>query len=166
MFRNYKFLLAGLLAAFSLGLFALSQAEEKEDEEEAVKIAYEKMPEPVRKAMGAQFGADAKLGGEKETEDGVTLYEIEGQKGDAKTSIKLTESGELLEVEQVSSLDKTPSGVQAKLKKKFPDGQIVKVEAVEIHFYEVKIQGKNGKAKEVRILPSGEIMEHEDEDEE
>jgi len=63
-------------------------------------VPYTSLPEAVRKAAEKYFGSSEGLAANKEIEKGKTFYEVEGQKGGATITLKLSDTGKILEKEK------------------------------------------------------------------
>lgn len=143
---------------------AESEDKEDDDKDEADEktITAEELPAAAKSAI-ENLSKSATLDKvTKETEDGATAYEAEYKENGAKASVKVSEDGQVLEVEKHAS--ETPAAVKAAIDKKYPGGTVKSTEAVEVHFYEVKVEA-NGKTHEVKLNAAGSIMETEEGDE-
>ena len=63
-------------------------------------VAFASLPAAVRAAAEKHFGSSAGLKASREVEEGKTFYEVEGGKGSAKGSVKLTDTGAIAEEEE------------------------------------------------------------------
>jgi uncharacterized membrane protein YkoI len=63
-------------------------------------VPYASLPEPVRTAAARYFGSSEGLSASKEVEKGKTFYEVEGKKGEATVTLKLTDRGKIIEKEK------------------------------------------------------------------
>jgi uncharacterized membrane protein YkoI len=63
-------------------------------------VSYASLPEAVRTAVEKYFGSAEGLSANKEVEKGKTYYEVEGKKGEAKITLKLSDTGKILEKEK------------------------------------------------------------------
>jgi len=63
-------------------------------------VPYASLPEPVRTAAARYFGSGEGLSASRELEKGKTFYEVEGKKGEATITLKLTEKGKIIEKEK------------------------------------------------------------------
>jgi len=63
-------------------------------------VAYDSLPEAVKAASRKYFGPEAELRASKEVEDNKTYYEVEGAKGNAMITLKLTDTGRIVEKEK------------------------------------------------------------------
>jgi len=62
-------------------------------------VPYASLPGPVRTAAAKYFGTDQGLSASRELENGKTFYEVGGKKGDAAITLKLSDTGKILEKE-------------------------------------------------------------------
>jgi len=62
-------------------------------------VEYATLPAAVRVAAENYFGSGEGLKASRELEEGKTFYEVEGRKGGAKRTVKLTDSGQIVEEE-------------------------------------------------------------------
>ena len=110
----------GFAMACVLGAGAAAVVWAAEDE----KIELDKAPVAVQAAVKKAVG-DGKLAALiKESEDGKTVYEAEFAIGDKDHSVKIAESGEVLEEEAEVALDALPAAVLAGVKTKYADGKV------------------------------------------
>jgi len=63
-------------------------------------VPYASLPAVVRAAAEKHFGTGEGLMASSELEEGKTFYEVEGMKGAAKRTLKLTEAGKIVEDEE------------------------------------------------------------------
>jgi uncharacterized membrane protein YkoI len=63
-------------------------------------VPYASLPEAVRTASEKYFGSGEGLSASKEVEKGNTYYEVEGKKGEAAITLKLSDAGKILEEEK------------------------------------------------------------------
>jgi len=63
-------------------------------------VPYASLPAPVRTAVVRYFGTDQGLSASKEVEKAKTSYEVEGKKGPATVTLKLSDTGKILEKEK------------------------------------------------------------------
>ena len=63
-------------------------------------VPYTSLPAVVRAAAEKYFGSAQGLNASKEVEDGKTFYEVEGKKGSSTITLKLTDTGKILEEEK------------------------------------------------------------------
>lgn len=63
-------------------------------------IPYASLPAMVQSATMKYFGSAEGLKASKEVEDGKTFYEVEGKKSSSTITLKLTETGQIIEEEK------------------------------------------------------------------
>lgn len=63
-------------------------------------VPYASLPAAVRAAAEKYFGTSKGLKAAKEVENGKNFYEVEGKKGGIKITLKLTETGQIVEEEK------------------------------------------------------------------
>jgi uncharacterized membrane protein YkoI len=63
-------------------------------------VPYASLPESVRTAAARYFGSSEGLAANREIEKGKTFYEVEGLKGGATITLKLSDTGKILEEEK------------------------------------------------------------------
>ena len=134
--------------------------DDDEGEEQAIEAAA--VPAAVKSAVDGQAKGAAIEKWTKETGDGAVAYEAEYKAGDRKHSVKVAEDGSIVEVESPAA--DLPAAVAGAVKKKYPAATVKKSEAVQVHFYEVKLDD-GGKGREVKVDASGKILGSETEDE-
>lgn len=133
------------------------------DEGEEVAVDAANVPAAVKSAVEPHAKGAAIDKYTKETDDGAVAYEAEFKVDGKKCSVKVAEDGTVVEVEKPA--DALPASVTDAIKKKYPAATIKKSEAVQVNFFEVKVEN-NGKTHEVKVDATGNIMgseeEHED----
>lgn len=156
--KKWKWMMPSFAAALTVALFAFAYAAEDDDDDNDSEesVAFASLPEAVRKAAEAYFGTTEGLEAEKEIEDGVLVYCVEGNKDGGETEIELTESGEIVEIEQETEFARLPQAVQDRLRREYPGAQFGEVEAKQIRYYEVKLKTSDG-TRDVRAFASGRI---------
>ena len=115
------------------------------------------LPPVVLKTAEEQAKGAIVKGYAKETEDGLTFYEVETVAGGRTRDILIDTSGKLVEVEEQTDLDSVPSPVKAALQK---SGKVLKVESVTrggTVTYEAVVQS-NGKKSEVKVDGGGRVL--------
>jgi uncharacterized membrane protein YkoI len=63
-------------------------------------VPYASVPAAVRTAAARYFGSSEGLAAHKEVEKGKTYYEVEGKKGGTAVTLKLTDTGKIIEKEK------------------------------------------------------------------
>jgi len=152
-----------MLALF--GLSTLAVAARAGDE----KVAFDKLPEAVRKAVEKAFPKAEIEGASKEVEHGDTIYEVKLEIEDRPVEVALKADGTIVEIEKEVRVHDLPKAVKKALAAKFPRAKIEKAEEITkghngpVH-YEVAIKA------EVLLTAEGQIVKNkkekdEDEDE-
>jgi len=141
--------------------------EEEEEEEEEAAEAKEKtvdlkiLPEAVLSAFKAAYPNAVIKGTSKETEKGVTYYEIESVDGTLNRDLLYTADGKAAEIEEAIAASDLPAAVQQTLAKEYPGAEVLKAERMtkgDQKLFELKIQVKDKKMG-VTIDPNGKIVE-------
>ena len=98
-----------------------------------------------------------------EKEDGKHFYKVEYKKGDREFELQVDDDGNVLETEEILSMEDLPPAVQATVKAESAGGEIKEL-ALETEdgktFYEVEFE-KNGKEYEIKIKEDGTVLERE-----
>lgn len=137
---------------------------EKADGDVEIKIA--EAPEPVRAAIAKLTPADKVKKVLKETEDGVTTFEVEYTEGGLDCSAALTAAGDVMEIEKGMKDTALPAAATAALKKAYPGATFKDMVAVQKFYFEVEVV-INGKGHGVRVDAAGQIEdEHHEADKE
>jgi hypothetical protein len=134
------------------------------------KIEVSELPKAVVKAAKKAFPEAQIVGAAKESEDGETIYEVMMKLDGKSIDLAIDDEGEIEEVEREIEFEDLPRAVIKAVRKKFPQGEIEKVEEVsdedDMVVYELAIETKGGKTVEVVYSPNGKILESDDEGEE
>jgi uncharacterized membrane protein YkoI len=124
--------------------------------EERVKMS--DLPPAVQATVKEQGKGATIRGLAKEVEGGKTRYEVEMTVNGHGKDIEMDENGQVVEVEEVVSLNSLPAAAKAAIEKGAGSGRVLKVESVmhgsTLVFYEASVQ-KSGKKSEVRVDPQG-----------
>ncbi len=112
MMRNrYR---TGLAALMGLSVLAVAAVADEE------KIAAEKLPAAVKKAVKKKF-PEAKIhGAAKEVEDGKTTYEVELKVEGRSVDVALNAEGKILEIEKEIPVAKLPEAVKKRWRRSTP----------------------------------------------
>jgi|GEM_PF-469747 len=145
--------------------------EEEEEEEEETEEAGELkaaagvdlkiLPPAVLGAFQKAYPKAEIKGASKETEKGVTYYEIESVDGKMNRDLLYAADGKVVEVEEAVAPGALPAAVLKALEKAYPGYQILKAEDLlkdGQKLFELQIQ-VNGKKTGVTIDPSGKIIQ-------
>jgi len=145
---------------------AEADEEDKDDEEDAkdetkeetIKLA--DAPEAVRNAVAKLTSADKVTKVIKETDEGVTVFEVEYTVESAACSAAFSSAGDVLELEKGVNESAVPAAIMAALKKEFPKATLKDFNSVQKFYYEVDVV-IDGKKHEVKVDASGEIDDEE-----
>lgn len=138
--------------------------DEEEEGEEAAALA--DLPGPAQDAIKRVVGQNPIKEVEKETRDGVTHYEAEFVADGVTQTIVVGVRGELVELEKEIAPGSLPQDVRAAVAKRIPGGVIKAAEAVHVGgavaptYYEVDVKNGGAKTKELKLRPSGEIVDN------
>ncbi len=151
---------AALAAMLSLSAAAVATAAAGEE-----KIAFDKLPAAVKKAVKKDFHGAKVRGAVKEVEDGKTSYEVELTVAGHSIDVVVNPHGRVLEIEKEIPVDHLPGAVRKTLAAKYPGARIEKAERVARGkhgptLYEVDIK------TEVLLTQEGKIVRAHDEEEE
>jgi hypothetical protein len=140
-----------------------AEAEEKEEEEEARPAAVDLkiLPPAVLTAFKTAYPHAVIKGTSKETEKGVTYYEVESVDGQLNRDLLYTADGKAAEIEEAMAPADLPAAVRQTLDKEYPGAKILKAEKMtkgDQKLFELQIQLKD-KKKGVMIDPNGKIIE-------
>lgn len=119
------------------------------------------LPPAVLNAFKTAYPQAVIRGASKETEKGVTYYEIESVDGKMNRDLLYTADGKAVEIEETIPPEDLPAAIQQALAGKFPGYQVLKAEAMTKNgqkLFELRIQVKD-KKKSVTIDPSGKILQ-------
>ncbi|MFA6044574.1 MAG: PepSY domain-containing protein [Phycisphaerales bacterium] len=144
---------AGLAAAL-----AFSQPADYGDEGTETTIKLAEAPEAVKAAAVKMTPANTITKVIRETDDGITTYEIEFNENGTSGSGTFATTGEMLELERGTTEAKVPAAAMDALKKANPGATFSSMSAVTKFYYEIEVV-KDGKKHEVKVSASGEIEE-------
>jgi tRNA(Ser,Leu) C12 N-acetylase TAN1 len=143
------------LFATSLAIAALAFAATAAEK----KVELKDLPPAVQKAVAEQTKNAELKGLSKETEKGVTSYEIETVANGRHRDVTVDAKGNVTSIEEETPLDSIPAAAKAAIEKKVATGKIGMVEAVSkgntISFYEAQYTTKAGKKMEVAVKADG-----------
>ncbi|MDB5309023.1 MAG: hypothetical protein JWO38_3225 [Gemmataceae bacterium] len=150
----------------TLALFVLAgpvRADEK-------KVPLDKLPKPVLETVKKRFPKAELLGGEKETVDGKTEYEVEIKDGETKIDVTVSPDGTLLGIEKVIAAKDLPKAVTEALDAKYPKATFKTVEEVtkfkdgkeQPAYYEVLLVAADKKVFEVELAADGKVLNTEE----
>ena len=151
--RIWAVLLAtGSVVIVGLGGFAV--AEKKENS-----LQLKDLPAAVQKTVqdNLKGGEIKKIG--KEKEDGVEQYEVESIRNGKSRDFNVDVKGNLLLVEEATTIDAIPAAAKASILKKVADGKLALVETFtktgQPMMYEASYIDKKGKKHEVLVKADG-----------
>ena len=123
-----------------------------QDTEKKVKMS--DLPEPVRKTVREQSKGATIRGLAKETENGITSYEVELKVNGHSRDVLIDPGGAVLAVEEEVPLNALPQAVKAELLKKAGKGKILSVESITknnvLVEYEAQVNTA-GKRSEIKV---------------
>jgi hypothetical protein len=129
-------------------------------EEKAGTLALKDLP-PAAQKSAQDFGKGAKLMGvTKGEENGKTVYKVETYLHGLSRDVLIDAAGEIIEIEETSTLNKTPGNAKAAIEKAAAGGKITKVNTVTrngVTTYKAVIK-KEGKNIEIRASVEGLII--------
>ncbi|HTK83108.1 MAG TPA: PepSY-like domain-containing protein [Bacteroidota bacterium] len=141
--------------------FVLSQALAQEEQE--VSLRKNDVPKPILESFQKAYPKAMITGYSKETDKGVTSYEIESREGSVHRDVQYAPDGTLIVVEESMPYNKLPRAVRNAVTKEYPKGKVTyceKLSKTESTQYEVAL--KSGKQKyEVVFNSDGSIAETE-----
>ncbi|HEY3233758.1 MAG TPA: PepSY-like domain-containing protein, partial [Polyangiaceae bacterium] len=146
---------------------ALTALNAKADEEQKLKRS--EVPAAVIKAVSAKYPKAKMTGFSRETEDGVTKYEVQLQLDGANADVDVSPQGKILEEERTIPFDSLPPAVKKGFASShYAKGKVEKVEkstkfgnTVEIS-YELLVR-LGDKTHELLFSPAGKRIQGEDE---
>ena len=101
----------------------------------------------------------------KETDEGVTIFEVEYTSSDGKSmSADLSEKGDVLSIDTDIKPEALTEAAAKAIKKAYPSGTIKGAEAVQEFYFEVRVMA-DGKPHEVKVTATGEIKGRHEQDE-
>ncbi len=129
-------------------------------------VALDQTPPAVQAAIRKSVGQNKLDSLVKETEDGKVVYEAEFKDQGVENSVKVSETGEVVELEQKIAISALPKAVSDAATKLYPDGKITKAEKVvekRATFFELAVE-TGGKDLEIKIDEKGTVLSQDDED--
>jgi uncharacterized membrane protein YkoI len=139
--------------------------EEKEEKEDAAKpkvaaVDLKILPAAVLNAFKAAYPKAVIKGASKETENGVTLYEVESVDGTINRDLLYTADGKATEIEESTAPENLPVPVKQTVAKEYPGAKILKAEILTkggAKLFELSLQVRE-KSVSVTIDPRGKIV--------
>ncbi len=161
--------IAGLFAAFAMiGLVLATATAQGQDKAapKAEKIALDKVPAPIMKAVNTRFPGAKLRSVEKEVEDGKVVFDIELTQNGKKYEMDIKEDGTVIEIEKEVAVKDLPQTVTETLKKQYPKATIKEI--MEINkvngaqetpdHYEVVLEMSDGRSVEVEVSLTGKLL--------
>jgi len=142
-----------LLAIAALGGSAVAQ------EKKAKSLQLKDLPAAVQKTMQANLNGGEIKNIVKEKEDGVEQYEVESLLNGKTRDFNVDLKGNLLVIEEATTIDAIPAAAKASILKKVADGKLGTVETFtktgQPMMYEAAYEDKQGKKHEVLVSSDG-----------
>jgi hypothetical protein len=138
-----------------VGLGGSARAEEKKEKS----LQLKDLPAAVQKTVqdNLKGGEIKKIG--KEKEDGVEQYEVESVRNGKSRDYNVDVKGNLLSVEEATTIDAIPVPARASILKKVADGKLTVIETFtktgQQMMYEASYTDKKGKKHEVLVMVDG-----------
>lgn len=137
----------------AIGAFAFAAAAAEK------KVELKSLPQAVQNAVAEQTKNAELKGLSKETEHGVTSYEIETVANGRHRDVTVDAKGKVTTIEEEAPLDSIPPAAKAAIEKKVAAGKLAMVEAVTrngaIALYEASYTTKGGRKAEFAVKPDG-----------
>jgi hypothetical protein len=141
-----------------------ASAEQPNENGEEDEVALSELPTAAQETMRRVAGAAMPNEFDKTVENGVVVYQGEYRTATGENSIKVTATGELLEVRKEVAVTTLPPAVGAAIAKKYtPTAKIKKAAGVhlkgaaELSYYDVKVAVGSG-SRHIKVRPTGEIV--------
>lgn len=151
-----------LIPTLILSCAALAWPEKKSEErEQPVKLA--DVPKAVQDAIKRLTPAEAITELEKETEDGITVYDVEFKKGGGKTEATLSAGGDVIEIESDVDGAKLPEALRTAIAKKFAKGEVKAAKSVTLNYYRIAVK-VGDKVHVVKAVASGQFDDDDDDE--
>lgn len=133
-----------------------SKASEKEDEKSEVIIKFADAPEAVRAGARKLTGEQNITRVIRESDEGITTYEIEYTDAGVKCAAIFTSNGDVMETERTIATGTLPAAASAAIKKEYTKATVGTVQIVTKTYYEVELT-ENGKTREIKVDAAGSI---------
>lgn len=134
----------------------------------ANKLAFEKLPEPVKAAVFKAYPDAKVMGAEEEQDEGKLVYEVKFKHGAQVIELSLSADGQVVAEEKVIKLEQTPELVRKALAGALPAG--AKIERVEQvteagkETYEADVRNKDGSRLELVVDSKGAVVTKSEKD--
>ena len=154
--------LAIALLAAAGGMSALTFATSFGDEKwTEVVINFTDAPAATQAALSQLTDASNVTKVIQETDEGISVYEIEFTRAGVKSSTIISAAGDVMEVETAVAMTKLPVTAMAALKKEFPNATMGDCSLVQKTYYEMDMI-IDGKKREVKFDAAGNIEDESD----
>ena len=154
--------LAIALLAAAGGISALTFATNFGDEEKKeVVIKFTDTPAAVQAALSKLTDASTVTKVIKETDEDISVYEIEFTKAGVKSSASISAAGDVMEIETTVATTTLPAAAMAALKMKYPNATMNDCSLVQKTYFEIDII-IDGKKREVKFDAAGNIEDESD----
>lgn len=160
-----EFLLNGAEVEIKIAPDGTLLAREIEDEDDEDDLAIGQVPQPARAALLRLAGSAQIIKAERETENGIVVYEAAWVANGTRHEAAVTEDGTLLETEEIIPATRVPAAVREAIATHFGADAKVVVEMKMIVVYEVEAE-IDGEHEELLVLPTGRVIEGPDDDDE
>jgi uncharacterized membrane protein YkoI len=157
--KHFRLVLMMMSAIFLV--LALTASPVKAGQKAQAAVDLKILPPAVLNAFRTAYPHAVIRGTSKETEKGVTYYEVESVDGKMNRDLLYTAEGKAVEIEETIPPEDLPAAVQEALAGKFPGYKVLKAEAMTKDgqkLFELRIQVKD-KKKSVTIDPDGKIIQ-------
>ena len=148
-----------LIICIEIAAFAIcATAQERQAGAPAKKLEVKDLPAAVRKTVEAEIKGARVKSISKETEHGVTQYEIETLLDGKHRDFDVDTKGTLLAVEEETTIDSIPAAAQAAILKKIANGKLGMAELFKRGgdtMYEAAYTTRDGKKREVLVRADG-----------
>ncbi len=132
------------------------------DEKSEVIIKFSEAPDAV-KAAARKLTSEANITRViRESDEGITTYEIEYTDAGTKWAAIISASGDVMETERTVATGSLPAAAAAAIRKEMPSANIGTVQVVTKTYYEVEIT-ESGKKREIKVDAAGNIDDGGDE---
>ncbi|MDT7809277.1 MAG: hypothetical protein QOJ70_3090 [Acidobacteriota bacterium] len=135
------------------------QKREARDQESRVRM--KDLPPAVQQTVREQSKGAVIRGLSRETEKGVTNYEVELRVGDHNKDVLISPSGEVVEIEEQVTLASLPPAVKTTIEQNAGRGKIVSIESITkdttITAYEAHVRGAR-KSREIKVSAEGQLI--------
>ena len=144
------------------GISALTFATNFGDEEwNEVVIKFTDAPAAVQAALSKLTDASTVTKVIKETDEGISVYEIEFTKAGVKSSADISAAGDVMEIETTVATTTLPAAAMAALKMEFPNATMGDCSLVQKTYFEMDMM-IDGKKREVKFDAAGNIEDESD----